>query len=252
MTSSSKAAFVSEKTHLLPKAKVKEKLDLLRMKQPSLLAFVKQKVSGSYHLTVFSLRQHFWEQCVTCTVELESFVFALFDKYTTILQDCQKGREKYALLQVHWMECLREIQFDPDSSSNTAVCWRELTAKAGGCTPSTNSSTILSCITQSVFTFCQQAIVAIKEEEECDTVEDVGPLQEAGLSGDEAALYRFGGFALYATLKAIDKSKPVVTFVLKGIQMTAAEIFDLPINIKHLDKGGMTFMKKECWDILHW
>ena len=174
-------------------------LDMLRMKQPTLLAFVKEKVGNGHHLTVFPLRKHVWEKCVACTVELENFVNALFDKYIHLLQDCQKGREKYSRLQVKWMENLRIIQFEPDSSCTTAICWRELPSKIGATPPSTISA-ILSCIAQSVFIFCQQAIVTIKEEE-LDTSEE--PLQDAGLCADEASLYRLGGFALYATYKVL-------------------------------------------------
>ena len=54
-------------------------------------------------------------------------------------------------------------------------------------------------------------------------------------------------FALYAVLKGHQQSaKMDLLSVLKNLRMPlAAKAVDLHSNIKHLDSGGMTFMKKE-------
>lgn len=245
MASSSKAtSFISENTHLLPRAKVHEMIDMLKMRKFKVLDFMKEKISGSHHLTVFPQRQQFWEQCML-TPELETFVLALFDEYVSLLLECHKGKEKYGQLQVHWMECLRIIQFEHESLTLPAVHWRELMTKTKGSPSSSTTSAILSCITHSVFSFCQHTIVNIKEEELESVEEDVGPLQEAGLTADESALYRLGGFAPHASIESSEKLHPDVVAVLKGIRLPLSEKVDLPTNIQHLDSVGMTFMKRE-------
>ena len=201
-----------------------EMLDLLKTREPSLLTFVKQDISCSHHLTVFPLRQRFWEQCMLSTRQLENFLLALFAKYQSLLQESHKGREKYARLQLQWMDCVR---IDPYSLCDPAVRWRELSATIEEIPSSNTSSAILSCIAQSVFTFCQQIILAIKEDEH-NTVKQMEQLQEAGLSADEAALYRLRGFALFASLKASERLKPDVAVVLKGIRMAAYDKNNLP------------------------
>ena len=76
------------------------------------------------------------------------------------------------------------------------------------------------------------------EEESADT-----PVEEAGLTTDEAALYRLGGFALHAVLNASTESE--VVMVCSQLRMPSDKKVELPSNIVHLDRGGMTFTRKE-------
>ena len=77
-----------------------------------------------------------------------------------------------------------------------------------------------------------------EEEKELDEAD------EAGFTADEASLYRLDRFALFALLKTKSISKKVLS-ILKNLCLPLNEKVDLPSNIQHLDKGGLTFMKKE-------
>ena len=57
--------------------------------------------------------KHSWMSCMQAKA-LDPFVNTLFDKYLDLVVGL-KGREKYASLQVQWMELLRCIQYEPTS-----------------------------------------------------------------------------------------------------------------------------------------
>ena len=105
---------------------------------------------------------------------------------------------------------------------------------------------IITSVGRAVLSFCQQSTVAIKEggnlleEEE----EELDEAHKAGFSADEASLYRLGGFALFALLKTKNVSKEIQS-ILSHLRLPLDEKVNLPSNIQHLDKGGMTFMRKE-------
>ena len=77
-----------------------------------------------------------------------------------------------------------------------------------------------------------------EEEKELDEID------EAEFTADEASLYHLGGFALFALLKTNSISEKVLS-ILKNLCLPLNEKVDLPSNIQHLDKGSLTFMKKE-------
>ncbi len=245
VAATSTSGFVTEKKQLLSKKKVTDFVKELRQRKTGLLAFVKEQVSSGAHLHFFTLdsRQAFWEQCIQ-TAELEDLVAALFEKYISILERCFKGREKYARLQIEWMESVRAAQHDHDRPQEEATSrWADLLETIPN--PSTATSSILSCASRAVFMYCQQTIVNVKEGVETseEVAEELGPLEEAGLTTDEASLYRLGGFALHTVLKA--STSPAIVSVLTAIRMPLAEKIDLPSNIIYLNRGGMTFMRKD-------
>lgn len=105
---------------------------------------------------------------------------------------------------------------------------------------------IITSIGRAVFSFCQQRIVAMKEGESLllEEEKELDDIDEAGFTADEASFYRLGGFALFALLNTKSVSEEVL-FILKNLRLPFNEKVDLPSNIQHLDKGGMTFMRKE-------
>ena len=105
---------------------------------------------------------------------------------------------------------------------------------------------IITSIGKPVFNFCQQSIVVMKEGESLlfEEEKELDEADEAGFTADEASLYRLDRFALFALLKTKSISKKVLS-ILKNLCLPLNEKVDLPSNIQHLDKGGLTFMKKE-------
>ena len=111
---------------------------------------------------------------------------------------------------------------------------------------------IASSVLRSVFNYCQHVIVAAKEgetllldDEQCDS-----EFAEAGLDIDETSLYRLGGYALHSAIEAYKAptnsvERESMLGVLTSLRLPVDEKVGLPSNIQHLDKQGMTFMKKE-------
>ena len=57
---------------------------------------------------------------------------------------------------------------------------------------------------------------------------------------DEVSLHRMGGFALFSCINGSNKGE--LRF-LTALRLPQAEKETLPLNLKVLDKGGLTFMK---------
>ena len=199
--SASSSGFMAEQSRVLPKSKVKELVGNLKPKQSELSGFVTKEIASGQHLQVFANRQLFWEQCLH-TEELEGLLNALFVKYVALLEACFKGREKYGTLQVEWMECIRLVQYECPCTCEAAKLWAQLVEKTNLNPSEATKSAILSSVARAVFTFCQRQILSVKEGSNDEEEIVDSPLHEAGLTADEAALYRLGGFALYAVLKA--------------------------------------------------
>ena len=177
-----------------------------------------------------------------------------FDKYLDLVVGL-KGREKYASLQVQWMELLHCIYYEPASQKAISQKWF-LAVKEVETVPSTATEcAITTSIGRAVFNFCQQSIVAIKEGESLLFKEEkeLDEVDEAGFTADEASLYCLGGFALFVLLKTKSISEKVLS-ILKNLCLPLNEKVDIPSNIQHLDKGSLTFMKKEllgCIGMVH-
>ena len=74
---------------------------------------------------------------------------ALFESYINILQKCYKGREKYARLQIQWMELIWAIQYEPSirqdvDKAHAAQCWAAL-IQSTGLNPSVTTTSVMSC-----------------------------------------------------------------------------------------------------------
>ena len=251
--SSLRDAFITEeeKTKVLPQAKLTRLTRELKKRQSEAPEFVIERVSNMFHLEEFPERKAVWTKCCDCSKELTAFINAAFEQYTKVFESCFKGKDKYSRLQLDWIEFTRCIQFDPSNSKagEAGQCWQSLIA----CTESSPSDrtilVLLSSVCRAVFHFCQHAIVHIKEGAGDDSgEEDEVPddaLQDARFTNDEASLYRLGGFALNAVLKACKDGQ--LTGILMRLQIPHEEkvLMDLPSNIRHLDKGGLTLPKNE-------
>ena len=238
--------YQSEKDRMLPKKKLKSLIERLReADRAKLQDFVKKEIESGYNLKHFPERQEFWQAFVGAGAQ-SAFVVTLFENYLKLLGTL-KGREKFSTLQVEWMDFVRKILHQPSTDMDASTQWDAGVRKTSR-TPSMSTKTaIVSSVARAVFTFCQQAMVSMKEGDFQEEEDDVDAIEETGLHADVTALYRLGGFALYAVLKAHQQSaKTDLLSVLKSLRMPlAAKAVDLPSNIKHLDSGGMTFMKKE-------
>ncbi len=163
------------------------------------------------------------------------------------MEECFQGKDKYTRLQVNWMDSLHCAQHDVEKAGNVGRCWQKLFQKTELNPEADVKSVILSCVGRAVFHFCQKTIVNIKEGDEVSEEEEdeTNCLQDSRFIDDEASLYRLGGFALKAVIQACPA--PEMSTVLSLMKMSLEEkvLSDLPSNIQHLDKGGMTFMKKE-------
>ena len=243
--------YQSEKDRVLPKKKLKSLIErLLGADRAKLKEFVTKEMDSGHHLKCFPERQAFWKACVE-TGAMEAFILALFDQYLKLLRTL-KGREKYSSLQVKWMDFVREVLHRLSTGTEASIQWDAGVSKTALKPSMSTKTAIVSSLARAVFAFYQQAMVSMKEgdcdsQEEEEEEEEVDVVEETGVGADEASLHRLGGFALYALIKAHQKSaNPDVLSILKSIRMPLdAKAVDLPSNIQHLDKGGMTFMKKE-------
>ena len=82
----------------------------------NLLSQVYKDVGPGYHLKNYPERQAFWDVCMQ-TKALDPFVNTPFDKYLDLVVGF-KGREKYASLQVQWMELLHAYNMCPLQPQN--------------------------------------------------------------------------------------------------------------------------------------
>ena len=165
------------------------------------LEAVKSMVGNEHHLVHFPERKEFWHYCVG-QPELEEFVITLLATYICLFSDCCKGRQKYASFQVEWMDILRKVFHQPDSASTSdadpvAAVWINL-AMNGPVKVAVKSKNVIGMsIARSVFTYCQQRVVSVKEGNTllCDSeqISSVDSLQETGVDIDEASLFRLGG-----------------------------------------------------------
>ena len=243
---------ISEKQRLIKKRKMDDIVCALETAdRRELLENVIKDVGSGHHQQ--------WNAIVTkskdCLLEL---VLALHQLYIEKLQLCRKGKDKYTRLQLAWMEAMRDVIHDqsdededeekigksklpsPVSNSEIQQRWNLVVGPSG---QSVDSNALFHCICKAVFSYCQRKIVSIKEgseTEEDESQEDVA--QAAALAADEVALFRLGGFPLYAAMKNCPETK---LSILQILQMPASEKADLPSNLQHLDKGGLTFPKRE-------
>ena len=247
---------IAEKQRLIKKKKMDEIVCALETAdERELLENVIKDVGSGHHLTHFSDRQQQWNAIVTkskdCLLEL---VLALHQLYIEKLELCRKGKDKYTRLQLAWMEAMRDVIHDqsdededeekfsksklpsPVSNSEIRQSWNLVVGPSGW---SVDSDALFHCITKAVFSYCQRKIVSIKEGSETEEDESQEDVAQAA---DEVALFRLGGFALYTAMKNCPETK---LSILQILQMPASEKADLPSNLQHLDKGGLTFPKRE-------
>lgn len=242
---STSSEFLSDRLLVLPKKKMETLISQLReVKREDLLSHVYRDVGSGYHLKHYPERQAFWDACIQ-TRALDLFVNALFDEYLGLIVSL-KGREKYASLQLQWMELLRCIQHEHTCQKASSHMWSLAVSKVDITPSKPTECAIITSVGRAVFSFCQQHIVAMKEGESplLEEEKELDEIDAAGLTADEASLYRLGGFALYSLMKSKNVSQEMVS-ILKSLRLPLYEKVELPSNIQHLDKGGMTFMKKE-------
>ena len=272
MATPATSQYLNSEDRVLKKQQLKsltEELAKVEIKQ--ILDCVVEEVSKGHHLQYFPERQLFWNDCCKNST-LKKLVSELHQLYISLVNEAV-GRNKYASLQMLWMNCVRILLHGPDTevtsltgsnqkslSTSSVTCsgphaatdaagkaWKELTDKAQPIPSDSTKCTVLSSITRSVFNFCQQQIVKFKEGDvlllDREQME-MDNFQKAGFETDESTLFRLGGSALYSTLESHKSTKE--HSILQRMQLLPHEKIDMPSNICHLDvHGGLVFMKKE-------
>lgn len=140
--------------------------NLEALESQEVLEKVKTEVSAGHHLQYFPERLEFWDACIR-NHALDGFVDALLKQYVTLLQQCFKGREKYAKFQLQWMELVRVLLHDSDDSHPVGKEWGLLIEKAAQEPSCTTKGAVIMSICKAVFDVCQHRIVAFKEGKYC-------------------------------------------------------------------------------------
>lgn len=271
MATPATSQYLNSEDRVLKKQQLKDLIEELgKVETQQIVDCVMEEVSKGHHLQYFPERQLFWNNCCT-NPTLKQFVSELHQLYIRLVNEAV-GRNKYASLQMTWMNSVRILLHGPDTeaissgsnqesqstSSDTVSClhaatdaagkvWKELANKAQPIPSDSTKNTVLTSITRSVFNFCQKQMVKFKEGDilllDREQME-MDKFQEAGFETDEATLFRLGGSALHSTLESHKHTKE--HSILQRMQLLPHERIDMPSNICHLDvHGGMVFMKKE-------
>ena len=248
--SSSTSEYLNSKQRVLNKKQIETIVGSVEaVDRSKVLKSVKDDVGGGRHLDVFQDRRSAWN-AVSVDPKFDLFVLSAVKKYTTLVRQCCVGRDKYSNLLVKWMEFVRSVL--NDSTCQSSKEWCEVKTSAGVRMSESTDHAIASSVLRSVFNYCQHVIVAAKEgetllldDEQCDS-----EFAEAGLDIDETSLYRLGGYALHSAIEAYEAptnsvERESILGVLTSLRLPVDEKVGLPSNIQHLDKQGMTFMKKE-------
>ena len=166
----------------------------------------------------------------------------------------RKEKDNYANFQVEWMQVLRKVFHECLNSEGTsdrhpaAVIWKKLIEGMPIKVTSKSMNAVGMSIARSVFTCCQERVMSLKEGNTllCDWEQiSVDNLRE---DIDETSLFRLGGYALHSAIKKYEKQEMTARKeldVLHAIKLPWSNKDELPVNISYLDKGGMSFMKRE-------
>lgn len=272
MATPATSQYLNSEDRVLKKQQLKSLIEELgKVETQQIVDYVVEEVSKGHHLQHFPERQLFWNDCCK-NPTLKQFVSELHQLYIRLVNEAV-GRNKYASLQMTWMNSVRILLHGPDteaiSSGSNQKCqstrcpdtvssphaaidaagkaWKVLEDKAQPNPSDSTKNTVLTSITRSVYNFCQQQMVKFKEGDilllDREQME-MDRFQEAGFETDEATLFRLGGSALHSTLESHKHTKE--HSILQRMQLLPHEKIDMPSNICHLDvHGGMVFMKKE-------
>ena len=250
--------FLNQQQHILPKRKIEELIKILEAVDNSeIVEAVIRDVGEGHHLKTFPDRKVLWDACMHNDA-FKTFVSLVFNKWISLVRQCCKGREKYAKLQVKWMDFVRTVLHEPVHKHNASKQW-SVVGKIDVAPSKSVMNAVISSVMRLVFNYSQQRLVAVKEGETLllEHKQDDDCFIEAGMEIDEVSLYCLGGFALHSGIKAFkcgDEScerRQAICDVLKSLRLPVEEKVDLPPNIKHLDcNHTMTFMKKELTEYL--
>ena len=274
MATPATSEYLNSEDRVLKKRQLKHLTEeLAKVETEEIVTCVVEEVSKGYHLQHFPERQLFWDDCCK-NPTLKQFVSELHQLYIRLVNEAV-GRNKYASLQMTWMNSVRMLLHGPGPDHGTEAtssgsnqesqlmsldtqsssphahasekAWQEIVDKAQPIPSDSTKNTVLTFITRSVFNFCQQQMVKFKEGDvlllDREQME-MDQFQEAGFEVDEATLYRLGGSALYSTLESHKNTNE--HSILQRMQLLSHEKIDMPSNIRLLDvHGGMVFMKKE-------
>ena len=255
------AGLVAGEKRAIKKKEVVKLADQLRKLIPSkeVIDQICGEVESGLHLSHFSERGRLWKHL--CTAQSSRRVVLVQDAskaYLDILCECRSGRDKFARLQIRWMDLLRSVLYDETDLKDDSHCvqlrrlWCLIVAAADvreGYTEDSNA--LFCCIWRAVQNYWQKKVVDVKEgsvssDHDDDDIE-LDAAEEAALAADETSLLRLGGFALHAAAKCM--KQPELS-VLWSLQMPASAKETLPTNLVHLDRGGMAFPKRELLGFL--
>ena len=192
-----------EKPRLLCKKQLQAlAAELEKMETEDLMEEVCKHVGSGYHVSYFNERQCLWMKITDQQRErLASVVAAALHLYIATLRAHSKGKEKFAHMQIEWMDVIRVVVHEQgpraavssattqgDSKGNLKELWDSLATSVDPhrCFAD-DSNALFWSVCRAVWNVCQQKIVAVKE---CDSDEEekADPAEEASLAADEVSL----------------------------------------------------------------
>ena len=146
-----------------------------------------------------------WDACVHNDA-FKTFVSLVFKEYISLVRQCCKEREKYANLQVKWMDFVRTVFHEPVHKHNASKQWSVVVGKIDVAPSKSAMNLVMPSVMRSVFNYSQQSLVAVKEGETplLEHEQDDDCFIEAGMEIDEVSLHHLGGFALHSAIKAFE------------------------------------------------
>lgn len=145
-----------------------------------------------------------------------------------------KVNDKNSELFLGWLKVMQEWNYD-----NYSAAVSEATRRS-----------VVSMVLHAIFRGISSQMAKTAEEISAATSSTSDSTE---FSSDIVAMHRLCGWALFSTidyLKRQTKKNPAHTeelVIAKGLKLSDKDKHLLPSPVKYLDRGGMTFMRKEMW-----
>jgi len=242
-----------EKSRLLrvdDRKKLSNSLDSLDL--PSLCQEVESIVSKGMHLTIFPDRKALWDT-VKGSDALSRLITAAKKEFVLLYNKCGKGANKQARFLHAWMQYMLSHTRSSPSAENQML-WKDLITSYPHEVSEDTRRIIVCEVLQTVQCCLTSKIAADLESLSTKSLEDG---HASSSSSDDTALSRIGGWAILSALKFwmkcvkqqrgnINQIKEEIT-LLKELRIPDKEkdSADLSEGLKALDRGGLTYPKKE-------
>ena len=222
-----------KKVRLLKKNERKEVKS--SVSEEEVLTYVMNTVPPKLVSSLFTDRQEFWDSLLS--ERLNAIVQVAVAKFKELYDECGTGSNKSSRLFIRWLDYER-----------SQVC-----LEAGCLYPESSESedskrTVITLILSTVYDgiLKQMALELEKISQPTLDPEVTAPVQPS----DETALHRICGWALKSVTDNVSKQCKSVSGevsdslrLLKMLKLPNDQKEHLPESVKHLDRGGLTFMR---------